>query len=86
MKHNLDALQRGDFKSRTEALARAINTGQLMPDEARALENRPPAEGGDRLYIQQATVPLTMAGHNGGPPLNDNDEDEEEGTDAGTED
>ena len=86
VKHNLDALQRGDFKSRTEALARAINTGQLMPDEARALENRPPAEGGDRLYIQQATVPLTMAGHNSGPPLNENDEDEEEGTDAGNED
>lgn len=88
VKHNLDGLQRGDFKSRVEAMARSILTGQMTPDEARALEGRPKAEGGDRLYVQQATVPLTMAGigHNGGPPLNDNDETEEEGADgdAGT--
>lgn len=86
VKHNVDGLQRGAFKDRSEALARAILTGQLMPNEARALENRPPAEGGDRLYVQQATVPLTSAGmgHNGGPPLNDNDDDEEDGDDAGT--
>ena len=92
VKHNLDGLQRGDFKSRIEALARAILTGQLMPDEARALENRPPAEGGDRLYVQQATVPLTMAGetspigHNGGPPLNDENEEDGADDDADTED
>ncbi|TCP33266.1 phage portal protein [Sphingomonas sp. BK235] len=60
VKHNLDGLQRGDFKSRIEGLARAIQTGQLMPDEARALENRPPDPNGEggRLYIQGATVPL----------------------------
>lgn len=84
VKHNLDGLQRGDFKSRTEALARAIMTGQLTPDEARALENRQAMEGGDRLYMQGATVPLTMAGnqagmgHNGGPPMNDNEENTED--------
>ncbi len=60
VKHNLDGLQRGDFKSRIEGLARAIQTGQLMPDEARALENRPPDPNGQggKLYIQGATVPL----------------------------
>lgn len=85
IKHNLDGLQRGDFKSRTEGTARAIQTGQLTPNEARALEERPPLPHGDVLYIQGATVPLGSAimGHNGGPPLNDN---EEEGTDAGTQD
>lgn len=90
VKHNLDGLQRGAFKDRIEALARAILTGQLMPDEARALENRGPDPNGQggRLYVQQATVPLGTEpdpglGHNGGPPLNDN---EEEGADAGTED
>ncbi|KAK0349753.1 hypothetical protein LTR94_031824, partial [Friedmanniomyces endolithicus] len=74
VKHNLDGLQRGDFKSRIEALARGIQTGQLMPDEARALENRPPdpSGAGARLYIQGATVPLGTApappiGHDGGP-------------------
>lgn len=89
VKHNLDGLQRGAFKDRIEALARAILTGQLTPDEARALENRPPDPNGhgNKLYVQQATVPLgTMPGpgHNGGPPLDE--EEEEEGADAGTED
>ena len=89
VRHNLDGLQRGAFKERSEALARAIQTGQLTPNEARALEQRPPMDGGDQLYVQQATVPLTMAGagvgHNGGPPLEDNT-DEEDAADAGTED
>lgn len=91
VKHNLDGLQRGAFKDRIEALARAILTGQMMPDEARALENRPPDPNGEggRLYVQQATVPLgTMPGpgHNGGSPLDE--EEEEEGADgnADTED
>ena len=81
-KHNLDGLQRGAFKDRIEALARAILTGQLMPDEARALENRPPAAGGDRLYVQQATVPLEEAGV---VPAPTEPKDEEDGDDAGTE-
>jgi HK97 family phage portal protein len=59
---DLDGLQRGDLKTRMEAFARAIQTAQLTPDEARRKENLPPGEGGDRLYIQGATVPLTMAG------------------------
>ncbi|WP_267348688.1 phage portal protein [Sphingomonas sp. GM_Shp_2] len=78
VKHNLDGIQRGDFKSRTEGLARAIQTGQITPNEARALENRPPLPNGDVLYIQGATVPLgeqpAPIGHNGGPALNDDEE------------
>jgi HK97 family phage portal protein len=58
VKHNLDGLQRGDFKTRSEGLARAIQTGQLTPNEARELEERPPKAKGDILYIQGATVPL----------------------------
>lgn len=58
VEHSLDGLMRGDFKSRVEAMGRAIQTGQLKPNEARALENRPPVEGGDVAYIQGATVPL----------------------------
>ena len=77
VKHNLDGLQRGDFKSRTEGLARAIQTGQITPNEARKLENRPPLPNGDVLYIQGATVPLgtppARIGHNGGPALNDDE-------------
>lgn len=62
VEHNLDGAQRGDFKSRIEGIARAIQTGQMTPDEGRALENRPPMPGGDKLYIQGATVPIEMAG------------------------
>lgn len=58
VEHNLDGLQRGDFKSRIEGLARGIQTGQITPDEARALEGRPSKPHGDKLYIQGATVPL----------------------------
>ena len=88
VKHNLDGMQRGAFKDRIEGIARAIMTGQLTPDEARALEERPPdpSGAGAKLYIQGATVPLgtvpSQIGHNGGPPLNDN---EKEGADGGTE-
>ncbi|HEY1071496.1 phage portal protein [Brevundimonas sp.] len=60
VEHNLDAVQRGVLKDRIEAYARAIQTSQMQPDEARALENRPPdpSGAGGKLYIQGATVPL----------------------------
>lgn len=58
VKHNLDGIQRGSFKERVEGIARAIQTAQLTPNEARKLENRPPKPEGDTLYIQGATVPL----------------------------
>lgn len=59
---NVDALVRGDLKSRMEALARAVNASLLTPNEGRALDNRPALPGGDKLYIQGATVPLEDAG------------------------
>lgn len=59
---NLDGLLRGDFASRMNGLARAVFSSLLTPNEARALDNRPPMEGGDKLYIQGATVPLDRAG------------------------
>lgn len=62
---NLDGLMRGDFKSRIEGIARAIQTAQMTPNEARALENRPKHDNmaADELLIQGATVVL------GTPPL-----------------
>ncbi len=64
----MDGLQRGDFKTRMEGNARAIQTGQLTPNEARARENRPPLPGGDDLLVQGATVPLEKAGETANPP------------------
>jgi HK97 family phage portal protein len=58
IKHNLDGLMRGDFKSRIEGLARGVQTAIITPNEARALEDRPALPHGDELYIQGATVPL----------------------------
>lgn len=60
VEHNMDALMRGDFKSRIEGIARGIQTGQLTPNEARALENRPKHKNptADELLVQGATVVL----------------------------
>ncbi|MGN6773490.1 MAG: phage portal protein [Rhizobiaceae bacterium] len=60
VEHNLDGLQRGDFKSRIDGIARAIQTAQMTPNEARALENRPKHSNpdADQLLVQGATVVL----------------------------
>ena len=89
IEHALDGLMRGDFKSRIEGIARAIQTAQMTPNEARALENRPAMPNGNDLLVQGATVPLgaqpTNAGQGGSssadeepPTANDNQEDEAE--------
>ena len=58
--HNLDGLLRGDFKTRMEGLARAVQTGIRTPQEARRLENLPdhPNPAADELYMQGANVKL----------------------------
>lgn len=60
VKHNLDGIQRGDFKTRIEGYARGIQTGQFTPDFVATTEGRPidPSGHGSKLYIQGATVPL----------------------------
>lgn len=60
VEHNLDGLQRGDFKSRIDGIARAIQTAQMTPNEARALENRSKHANAaaDELLVQGATVVL----------------------------
>ncbi|CAN7509278.1 phage portal protein [Pararhizobium sp. LjRoot238] len=84
--HNLDALMRGDFKSRIEALARGVQTAQMTPNEARKLENRPPKDKGDELYIQGATVPLGSQPVLQQPPAEqENDEDKGNGDGNDTE-
>ncbi len=60
---NVDGLLRGDYKTRMEGNSTAIQTGQLTPNEARAMDNREPLDGGNKLFIQGATVPLE--GHTG---------------------
>lgn len=56
---SVDGLLRGDFKTRMDGYATAIQHGVMQPNEARALENRPTDDpAGDRLYMQGAMVPL----------------------------
>jgi HK97 family phage portal protein len=55
---NMDGLMRGDFVSRMQGHATAIQNGLQTPNEGRAMENRPAKPGGDDLLIQGATVPL----------------------------
>ncbi|MEM9523636.1 MAG: phage portal protein [Pseudomonadota bacterium] len=60
IKSDLDELARGVFKDRIEALARAIQTAQLTPNEARELSGRSKLDGGDELMIQSATIPVRL--------------------------
>ncbi|WP_338531661.1 phage portal protein [Nitratireductor thuwali] len=75
---NVDGLLRGDFKARMEGYAKGIQNAILKPNEARRRENLPDDPEGDKLLIQGATAPLGSQpargiGDNGGPPLNDNE-------------
>jgi HK97 family phage portal protein len=74
---NIDGLLRGDFKTRMEGIAKAIQNGQLTPNEGRELDNRPPLPGGYRLMIQGATVPIETVGTappSGDPPPDPGDD------------
>lgn len=63
---NVDGLLRGDFKTRMDGYSQGVQNGILTPNEARRAENRADMEGGERLYVQGAMVPLTEAGVNQG--------------------
>lgn len=54
----MDEVLRGAFEARAVANQAAINSGQRTPNEVRRLDNLPPLEGGDRLYINAASIPL----------------------------
>lgn len=58
VKHNVDSLLRGDFKTRMEGLAQGIQNALITPNEARASEGRPEKPNGNDLLIQGATVPI----------------------------
>jgi HK97 family phage portal protein len=54
----MDGLLRGDFKTRMDGWARAVQGGILTPNEAREAENYPPIAGGEKLFMQGATMPI----------------------------
>lgn len=59
---DFDNFLRASQKERYESYNRGITSGVLKPNEARAMEWLPAAEGGDQLLIQGAMVPVKDAG------------------------
>lgn len=59
---NFDALLRADSKTRYEGYRMAIYGGMMKPNEARRMEGLEDADGGDKLMIQGATIPLADSG------------------------
>lgn len=78
---NLDGLLRGDFKTRMEGYASGIQNGNLTPNEARAKENRPPMEGGDKLFIQQNMSDMKDLNQQQPPHQEDEPEGDDDATD-----
>jgi len=60
VRHDLDQIAKGIFKDRTEALARAVNSGQLTPNEAREMSGRAKLPGGDQLFMQSGSIPIDL--------------------------
>lgn len=77
IKHNVDGLLRGDYKTRIEGNKAAIESGQLTPNEARALDEREAKEGGDELLgpINFAPLMVPRAQQSEPPPVDGNDQE-----------
>jgi HK97 family phage portal protein len=59
---DFEGLLRASQKDRYDGYRVGITSGLLTPNEARAMEWLPKAEGGDQLLIQGAMVPVKDAG------------------------
>lgn len=55
-KFNINALLRGDFKTRMEGYQTAINCEVMSPNEARDLEEWNPYDGGNEFRVRTSTV------------------------------
>lgn len=59
------ALLRGDTKTQSEFYFKGIRSGWFTPNEVRALEELPPLEGGDKLYMSRDLSPIDEQGEGG---------------------
>jgi len=57
---NLDAYLRADSATKAEQFSKYIQNAIKTPNEIRKYNNDPAIEGGDELFIQGATVPLSL--------------------------
>lgn len=61
-KFNVNALLRGDIKTRGEFYFKGIRSGWFKPNEVRAYEELPPVEGGNELYMSKDLAPIGTRG------------------------
>jgi HK97 family phage portal protein len=54
---DFDSLLRADVATRLDTYGKAVNSGQMSPNETRAAEGRPPKPGGDEIYLNGSLVP-----------------------------
>jgi HK97 family phage portal protein len=59
---NFEGLLRADQKSRFDGYRVGIQGGILTPNEARNMEGLPVMDGGDELFMQSATLPISKLG------------------------
>lgn len=65
---NREALNAMDAKTQAELFSNGIQNAVYTPNEVRRLRNLSDMPGGDELYIQSATIPLSRAGQQGDHP------------------
>jgi hypothetical protein len=59
--HLIDAILRGDSKTRHETYASGMQNGYYCPNDIAELENRNPIEGGDTYFVPLNLIPLHVA-------------------------
>lgn len=81
VRHDLDTLLRGDFKTRMEGLARSVQGSIRTPQEARRAEGLPEHHNpkANELFMQGATVELGTAPAPGAQPPKDNGDNADAG-------
>jgi HK97 family phage portal protein len=57
-KFNVNALLRGDIKTRGDFYFKGVRSGWFTPNEIRAFEEHPPLPGGDVLYMSRDLSPI----------------------------
>ena len=71
---DFDSLLRADLPTRLDTYGKAINSGQMTPNEARAEEGRAPSNGGDAIYLNGSLVPAGQSKENPQVTGTDNEE------------
>jgi len=68
VRHDLDSMQRGDFLTRQDGLAKSVQGGIRTPQEARRFEGLPDHDNpaANDLFMQGATMPLGTLPNTGG--------------------